>query len=89
MIINGHAAYAYKLQQATNPPLFVNVLTSWSILREDDSVSIVHAQCQQFDGTIEQCTVVSAVVPLPSPSAFYIHYVFLFPMELVAYSSAV
>lgn len=32
---------------------------------------------------------VRAVVPPLSPSVFYIHYVFLFPMKLVAYSSAV
>lgn len=52
---------------------------------------MVHALCQQFDGTNEQCNVVSAVqrLPLPSPSVFYFHYVLLFPMKLVAYSSAV
>lgn len=56
----------------------------------DNSEPMEDASCWHCHGTSEQCSAVSVArqLSLPSANVFHIHYV-LFPMELVAYSSAV
>ena len=72
-------------QRKKPSPLFVTVITLDHILREESYVSMVHAQCQQFDGTNEQCTVVRAVYGnclSPLPVCFIFIMSFSFPWNL-------
>lgn len=79
-------------RHATDPSLFVIVLTFW--LNSEGAKQCIHSAYKVsaiwWDKWTMHCGLCGTAITSPlSPSVFYIHYVLLFPMKLVAYSSAV